>query len=142
MPLRNKMSEKKGRSDGEKPNQDSLIKPKDYKVINNYVYNPIIKPQDYKLSPISFQYADYNLPILDLIASIMRKQRQRQLFILENLIIHLVDQRQAAESRSQRLGRGITKEMRQLTDKLLNAQADYKGMTGNYFYPKTAEEAE
>jgi len=104
----------------------------------NELYERIIYPNENIIRKDKFKKPGihYSLPVLS--AVLQAEKRKRQLFILENQITCLADQLQSASDRSTRLGRGITREMKQLSARIMNLQADYKGMAGKYFYPKNS----
>lgn len=78
----------------------------------------------------------YCLPALETLQRVQK--RARFLLKLENQITCLADQLQRGASISKERGRGITREMRELSQRIMNLQADYKGMTGRFYHPDEA----
>lgn len=81
-------------------------------------------------------YSVPSLPSFLELEAMIEAHKIREVFCIENFITHLADQLEAAR----RLSHGrITRERRELSDRIMNAQANYKGMTGRYFNPKSTE---
>ena len=107
--------------------------PKENKVPENQSNLPSNKTldSDIIISSLAMPYSPifYSLNCVQIIPS-------KKLFNLQNLITHLADQLEAARRLSH--GRG-TREIIRLTERILNAQADYQGMTGGYFKSNNRE---
>jgi hypothetical protein len=102
------------------------------KFSNDYPNPNYPNPKDNQKKLKVFRYSRENMARPKSTSSPREISLEKFVYQTKNLIIHLLDQRQEAS----RLSNGrITSEIRRLSGRIINAQADYKGMTGEFYHP-------